>query len=77
MCVEIYKVLTRENIEIPYPQSTVHLRGFDAGALDVLLGQAQPAAAQPTGDRETCRTAYFGYFSTLTLASLISLPKRS
>ena len=47
MCVEIYKVLTRENIEIPYPQSTVHLRGLDADTLDTLLGQAQRRSAQP------------------------------
>jgi small-conductance mechanosensitive channel len=34
LCVQIYKVLTRENIEIPYPQSTLHLRSFDAGVVE-------------------------------------------
>ncbi len=29
LCVEIYKVLNREGIEIPYPQSALHLRSVD------------------------------------------------
>ena len=41
LCVQIYKVLTRENIEIPYPQSTLHLRSFDGGVLDTFSARAK------------------------------------
>ena len=41
MCVRIYKMLRQENIEIPYPQSTLHVRSFDAGVIDALRGESQ------------------------------------
>jgi small-conductance mechanosensitive channel len=41
MCVRIYKVLREENIEIPYPQSTLHVRSVAAGAAQALRGEPQ------------------------------------
>ncbi len=41
MCVRIYKMLRAENIEIPYPQSTLHVRSVDAGAAQALRGESQ------------------------------------
>jgi small-conductance mechanosensitive channel len=52
LCVQIYKVLTRENIEIPYPQSTLHLRSLDSGVLDTFRSRPRRKPhddAEPAG----------------------------
>jgi len=41
MCVRIYKMLRQEGIEIPYPQSTLHVRSFDPGVTDALRSEPQ------------------------------------
>jgi len=50
LCVGIYRVLTRENIEIPFPQSTLHLRSVDSTVLDTVRTPA------PAGVRRGART---------------------
>ena len=48
LCVTIYKALKQENIEIPFPQSSLHLRSIDQGVLDVLREQRQsPSQRSP------------------------------
>jgi small-conductance mechanosensitive channel len=34
LCVRIYRVLTQEGIEIPYPQSSLHVRSIDQSVVD-------------------------------------------
>jgi small-conductance mechanosensitive channel len=53
LCVQIYKVLTREGIEIPYPQSTLRLRG-SPGELETVRVQGERS---PLCNRSLCNRA--------------------
>ena len=58
MCVRIYKMLRQEQIEIPYPQSTLHVRSFDPGVTDAWRGeppQRRPSPRRPLSTAEAVR----------------------
>ena len=41
LCVRIYRVLTQQGIEIPYPQSSLHVRSIDQAVVDSLRERPQ------------------------------------
>lgn len=63
LCVAIYKALKRENIEIPYPQASLHLRSIDRGVLDGIReqpGRRAPERSKPEQRKSEHRKADHG-----------------